>query len=64
TIPECGHNFCRSGLNQCSGEKRRLASCPQGRVGVQRRSLVRNRQLATFVEVAKTLSLQEGKEES
>ncbi|XP_053235577.1 zinc finger protein RFP-like isoform X2 [Podarcis raffonei] len=63
TIPECGHNFCRSCLIQCWGESEAEASCPQCRKRVQRRSLVSNRQLANMVEIAKTLSLQEGKEE-
>ncbi|CAI5768520.1 finger RFP-like [Podarcis lilfordi] len=63
TIPECGHNFCRSCLIQCWGESEAEASCPQCRKTVQRRSLIPNRQLANMVEIAKTLSLQEGKEE-
>uniref|UniRef100_A0A670HN91 Uncharacterized protein n=2 Tax=Podarcis muralis TaxID=64176 RepID=A0A670HN91_PODMU len=63
TIPECGHNFCRSCLIQCWGESEAEASCPQCRERVQRRSLVSNRQLANMVEIAQNLSLQEGKEE-
>uniref|UniRef100_A0A670HM62 Zinc finger protein RFP-like n=1 Tax=Podarcis muralis TaxID=64176 RepID=A0A670HM62_PODMU len=63
TIPECGHNFCRSCLIQCWGESEAEASCPQCRERVQRRSLIPNRQLANVVEIAKNLSLQEGKEE-
>ncbi|XP_053235523.1 E3 ubiquitin-protein ligase TRIM11-like [Podarcis raffonei] len=63
TIPECGHNFCRSCLIQCWGESEAEASCPQCRERVQRRSLIPNRQLANFVEIAQNLSLQEGKEE-
>nr|XP_028576162.1 zinc finger protein RFP-like isoform X2 [Podarcis muralis] len=62
-IPECGHNFCRSCLIQCWGESEAEASCPQCRERVQRRSLIPNRQLANFVEIAQNLSLQEGKEE-
>ncbi|CAI5768468.1 finger RFP-like [Podarcis lilfordi] len=62
-IPECGHNFCRSCLIQCWEESEAEASCPQCRERVQRRSLVSNRQLANFVEIAQNLSLQEGKEE-
>uniref|UniRef100_UPI0010A06C9C E3 ubiquitin-protein ligase TRIM41-like n=1 Tax=Podarcis muralis TaxID=64176 RepID=UPI0010A06C9C len=61
TIPECGHNFCRSCLAQCWGEAE--ASCPQCRKRIQRRSLVCNWQLANMVEIAKNLGLQEGKEE-
>ncbi|CAI5768623.1 finger RFP-like [Podarcis lilfordi] len=63
TIPECGHNFCRSCLVLFWGESEAEASCPQCRKTVQRRSLIRNRQLANVVEIAKNLSLQEGKEE-
>ncbi|CAI5768649.1 finger RFP-like [Podarcis lilfordi] len=63
TIPECGHNFCRSCLVLFWGESEAEASCPQCRERVQRRSLIRNRQLANVVEIAKNLSLQEGKEE-
>uniref|UniRef100_A0A670HQ70 Tripartite motif containing 11 n=1 Tax=Podarcis muralis TaxID=64176 RepID=A0A670HQ70_PODMU len=63
TIPECGHNFCRSCLIQCWGESEAEASCLQCRERVQRRSLIPNRQLANMVEIAKNLSLQEGKEE-
>nr|XP_028576368.1 tripartite motif-containing protein 52-like [Podarcis muralis] len=63
TIPECGHNFCRSCLVQCWGKLEAEASCPQCRITVQPRSLISNRQLANAVEIAKKLSLplQEGK---
>ncbi|XP_060126684.1 zinc finger protein RFP-like isoform X3 [Zootoca vivipara] len=60
---EYGHNFCRSCLIQCWGESEAEASCPQCRKRVQRRSLIPNRQLANVVEIAKNLSLQEGKQE-
>ncbi|XP_053235630.1 zinc finger protein RFP-like [Podarcis raffonei] len=63
TIPECGHNFCRSCLIQCWGESEAEAFCPHCRERVQRRSLVSNRQLANVAEIAQNLSLQEGKEE-
>ncbi|XP_032998389.1 zinc finger protein RFP-like [Lacerta agilis] len=63
TSPECGHNFCRSCLIQCWGESEAEASCPQCRKTVQRRNLIRNRQLANVVELIENLSLQEGKEE-
>ncbi|XP_053235814.1 zinc finger protein RFP-like isoform X1 [Podarcis raffonei] len=63
TIPECGHNFCRSCLVLFWGESEAEASCPQCRERVHRRSLVSNRQLANMVEIVKNLSLQEGKEE-
>ncbi|XP_060126899.1 uncharacterized protein LOC118080222 [Zootoca vivipara] len=59
TIPECGHNFCRSCLIECWGESEAEASCPQCRERVQRRGLIPNRQLANFVEIAQNLSLQE-----
>ncbi|CAI5768524.1 zinc finger protein RFP-like [Podarcis lilfordi] len=62
-IPECGHNFCRSCLIQCWEESEAEASCPQCRKRVQRRSLIPNWQLANVAEIAKNLSLQEGKEE-
>ncbi|XP_032997900.1 zinc finger protein RFP-like [Lacerta agilis] len=63
TIPECGHNFCRSCLIQCWGESEAEASCPQCGERVQRRSLISNRQFANLVELVKNLSLQEGKKE-
>ncbi|CAI5768331.1 finger RFP-like [Podarcis lilfordi] len=63
TIPECGHNFCRSCLVQCWGKLEAEAFCPQCRITVQPRSLISNWQLANVVEIAKKLSLplQEGK---
>ncbi|XP_053235562.1 zinc finger protein RFP-like [Podarcis raffonei] len=63
TIPECGHNFCRSCLVLFWGESEAEAFCPHCRERVQRRSLVSNRQLANVAEIAQNLSLQEGKEE-
>ncbi|CAI5768467.1 finger RFP-like [Podarcis lilfordi] len=48
TIAECGHNFCRSCLILFWGESEAEASCPHCRKTVQRRSLIRNRQLANF----------------
>ncbi|XP_060125700.1 zinc finger protein RFP-like [Zootoca vivipara] len=63
TIPECGHNFCRSCLIQYWGESEAEASCPQCRERVQRRDLIPNRQLANMVEIVQNLSLQEGREE-
>uniref|UniRef100_A0A670HPA4 Uncharacterized protein n=1 Tax=Podarcis muralis TaxID=64176 RepID=A0A670HPA4_PODMU len=63
TIPECGHNFCRSCLVQCWGKLEGEASCPQCRKTVQQNNLIANRQLVNFVELIKKLSLQEGKEE-
>ncbi|XP_034971862.2 zinc finger protein RFP-like [Zootoca vivipara] len=63
TSPECGHSFCRSCLIQCWGESEAEGSCPQCRERVQRRSLISNRQLANFVEIAQNLSLQEREEE-
>ncbi|XP_032998395.1 zinc finger protein RFP-like isoform X2 [Lacerta agilis] len=63
TIPECGHNFCRSCLVQYWGESEAEASCPQCRKTVQRRSLTPNRQLANMVEIAKNFSVQGGKED-
>ncbi|XP_060126764.1 zinc finger protein RFP-like isoform X1 [Zootoca vivipara] len=63
TIPECGHNFCRSCLIQCWEESEAEASCPQCRQRVRRRGLIPNRQLANVVEIAQNLSLQEGKGE-
>ncbi|XP_077778436.1 zinc finger protein RFP-like [Podarcis muralis] len=63
TIPECGHNFCRSCLIQCWGESEAEASCPQCRETVQRRSLISNRQLINFVELIKNLRDEGGKEE-
>nr|XP_034963620.1 zinc finger protein RFP-like [Zootoca vivipara] len=63
TSPECGHNFCRSCLIYCWGRSEAEVSCPQCRKAVLRRSLIRNRQLANVVEIAKNLCLQAGKEE-
>uniref|UniRef100_A0A670HPK4 Uncharacterized protein n=1 Tax=Podarcis muralis TaxID=64176 RepID=A0A670HPK4_PODMU len=63
TIPECGHNFCRSCLILFWGESEAEASCPQCRKTVQRRSLIPNRQPANLEELIENLSLQEGKEE-
>nr|XP_034961064.1 E3 ubiquitin-protein ligase TRIM11-like [Zootoca vivipara] len=63
TIPECGHNFCRSCLIECWGESEAEASCPQCRQRVRRRSLIPNRQLANFVELIENLRDQGGKAE-
>ncbi|XP_077778462.1 zinc finger protein RFP-like isoform X2 [Podarcis muralis] len=63
TIPECGHNFCRSCLILFWGESEAEASCPQCRKTVQRRSLIPNRQPANLEELIENLSVQEGKEE-
>ncbi|XP_077778388.1 zinc finger protein RFP-like isoform X2 [Podarcis muralis] len=63
TIPECGHNFCRSCLILFWGESEAEASCPQCRKTVQRRSLIPNQQPANLEELIENLSLQEGKEE-
>nr|XP_034963721.1 E3 ubiquitin-protein ligase TRIM39-like [Zootoca vivipara] len=62
-IPGCGHNFCRSCLIECWGELEAEASCPQCRKTFQRRSLIPNWNLPNVVEIAKNLSLQEGKGE-
>ncbi|KAF7236114.1 Zinc finger protein RFP [Varanus komodoensis] len=67
-ITECGHNFCRACLSQYSGESDVQASCPQCRGTFQKRNLRPNRQLATVVQIAKTLREQgvkgaEGKEQ-
>ncbi|XP_032997865.1 zinc finger protein RFP-like [Lacerta agilis] len=62
-IPECLHSFCRSCLIQCWGESEAEAFCPHCRETVQERSLIPNWPLENFVEIAKKLSLQEGKEE-
>ncbi|XP_066474539.1 zinc finger protein RFP-like [Tiliqua scincoides] len=62
TIAECGHNFCQGCLTQYWGEEEEDAAafCPQCRGSIQQRNLIPNRQLATFVEIAKKLSLQGG----
>ncbi|XP_053235226.1 E3 ubiquitin-protein ligase TRIM7-like [Podarcis raffonei] len=62
-IPECGHNFCRSCVIQCWGESEAEAFCPHCRETVQERRLIPNWPLQNVVEIAKKLSLQEGKEE-
>ncbi|KAL8212939.1 UNVERIFIED_CONTAM: hypothetical protein K2H54_059700 [Gekko kuhli] len=62
-IAECSHNFCRACLTrswEASGAAE--ASCPQCRGRAQPGSLRPNLQLANFVEIAKGLTLQEGKE--
>uniref|UniRef100_A0A670I0V2 Uncharacterized protein n=1 Tax=Podarcis muralis TaxID=64176 RepID=A0A670I0V2_PODMU len=62
-IPECGHNFCRSCLIQSWGESEAEAFCPHCRETVQERRLIPNWPLQNVVDIAKKLSLQEGKEE-
>ncbi|XP_060094959.1 E3 ubiquitin-protein ligase TRIM7-like [Heteronotia binoei] len=60
-IVECGHNFCRACLTRSWGERSGAAepSCPQCRGRVQPNSLRPNQQLASFVEIAKRVALQE-----
>ncbi|XP_042306685.1 zinc finger protein RFP-like isoform X2 [Sceloporus undulatus] len=55
-IPQCGHNFCRDCLTHCWGDSEEEASCPHCRQAFQKGSLLPNRQLANFVEIAKKLS--------
>ncbi|KAL8213212.1 UNVERIFIED_CONTAM: hypothetical protein K2H54_061325 [Gekko kuhli] len=62
TIPECGHNFCRACLTRSWGEPGARPFCPQCRGIAQKRKLLPNRQLASFVEIAKRFALQEEKE--
>ncbi|XP_048343181.1 uncharacterized protein LOC125427674 [Sphaerodactylus townsendi] len=63
-LTECGHNFCRACLTHSWGDLQGAAeaSCPQCRGRAQGGTLRPNLQLANFVEIAKRLSLQEGKE--
>ncbi|XP_048345245.1 E3 ubiquitin-protein ligase TRIM7-like [Sphaerodactylus townsendi] len=63
-LTECGHNFCRACLTQSWGDLQGAAeaSCPQCRGRAQGGTLRPNLQLANVVEIAKRLSLQEGKE--
>ncbi|XP_061475694.1 E3 ubiquitin-protein ligase TRIM7-like [Rhineura floridana] len=61
TIPQCGHNFCRSCLSWSWGQGTQ-ASCPHCRATVQQMNLVSNRHLANFVEITRKLSLQTEKE--
>uniref|UniRef100_A0A8D2J6B9 Zinc finger protein RFP-like n=1 Tax=Varanus komodoensis TaxID=61221 RepID=A0A8D2J6B9_VARKO len=56
TVAECGHSFCRACLPQCGGKAGGEASCPQCRGIFRRSSLLPNRQLSNFVEIAKKLT--------
>ncbi|XP_060094576.1 E3 ubiquitin-protein ligase TRIM7-like [Heteronotia binoei] len=58
-IAECGHSFCRGCLTRSWGESGAEASCPQCRGRAQRNSLRPNQQLASFVEIAERVALQE-----
>ncbi|XP_015270896.1 PREDICTED: tripartite motif-containing protein 7-like [Gekko japonicus] len=63
SIAECGHSFCRACLTRSWGESwNDKPACPQCRRRTREGSLRPNWQLANLVEVAKKLSLQEGKE--
>ncbi|XP_015273656.1 PREDICTED: tripartite motif-containing protein 7-like [Gekko japonicus] len=61
-LTECGHNFCRACLTRSWGESGAKPSCPQCRGAAQEGSLRPNHQLASFVEIAKKFTLQEGKD--
>ncbi|XP_044839037.1 E3 ubiquitin-protein ligase TRIM39-like [Mauremys mutica] len=61
-IIDCGHNFCRACIAQCSERSNTDISCPQCREAVQQGNLRPNRRLASVVEIAKRLSLQAAKE--
>ncbi|XP_044839035.1 E3 ubiquitin-protein ligase TRIM39-like [Mauremys mutica] len=60
-IIECGHNFCRACIAQCSEGSDTAVSCPQCRATVEQGNLRPNRQLANMVEMVKRLSLQAAK---
>ncbi|XP_015270907.1 PREDICTED: tripartite motif-containing protein 7-like [Gekko japonicus] len=64
SIAECGHNFCRACLTRSWGESGASPepACPQCRGRTQEGSLRPNLQLASIVEIAKKLTLQEGNE--
>lgn len=53
---DCGHNFCRTCVDNSWGEAPRLAACPQCRERVRAKKLKPNRQLANMVQLAKDLS--------
>nr|XP_033772322.1 E3 ubiquitin-protein ligase TRIM39-like isoform X2 [Geotrypetes seraphini] len=54
-IIDCGHNFCRSCINQSWEGIEINFSCPQCRETSQQRNLRPNRQLANITEIAKKM---------
>nr|XP_008103936.1 PREDICTED: zinc finger protein RFP [Anolis carolinensis] len=60
-ITECGHNFCLSCITRCWEGSEKAASCPQCREKIQKINVKPNRKLASFVEIARNLSLQRPK---
>ncbi|XP_078073444.1 zinc-binding protein A33-like [Mustelus asterias] len=56
-ILECGHNFCRSCITRCWGQKWPSHFCPECRVMIRERNLRGNRALANLAEKARNLKL-------
>ncbi|XP_053903430.1 zinc finger protein RFP-like isoform X3 [Malaclemys terrapin pileata] len=55
---DCGHNFCRDCIRQCSKKSEAKLSCPQCRGTALKRKFRPSRELANVAEIAKRLSCQ------
>ncbi|XP_044838891.1 zinc finger protein RFP-like isoform X1 [Mauremys mutica] len=55
---DCGHNFCRDCIRQCSKKSEAKLSCPQCRGIALKRKFRPSRELANVAEIAKQLSCQ------
>ncbi|CAM5158084.1 unnamed protein product [Eretmochelys imbricata] len=55
---DCGHNFCRDCIQQCSKKSEAKLSCPQCRGTALKRKFRPSRELANVAEIAKRLSCQ------
>uniref|UniRef100_A0A452IIQ3 RING-type domain-containing protein n=1 Tax=Gopherus agassizii TaxID=38772 RepID=A0A452IIQ3_9SAUR len=53
---DCGHNFCRDCIRQCSKRSEAKLSCPQCRGTALKRKFRPSRELANVAEIAKRLS--------
>ncbi|XP_075769711.1 zinc finger protein RFP-like isoform X1 [Pelodiscus sinensis] len=59
---DCDHSFCRACITQCWGGLTADVSCPQCRRAFPQGNLRPNRQLRSFVDAARELQLQAGRE--